>query len=248
MMYFLFKNEIIDYDFFNFRKPQTILFLHGWGGNKFSFAQTISLLKTQFNILSITLPTTQPTISIWTLFDFICLVENILTLHSITKPIIVCHSFGFRVAMLLNKKIDIEKIVVTGGAGLKNFNIFHKIIKNNNTIILKHDKFNNFYKKIASKDYLTLSKTNKETFKNIVNLNLSFAIKFKCPMLLFWGRNDKDTPLWIAKKLAHENNTRLIISNDDHFAYIRDSSMFNHEIQKFLNTIKYEPINKGIKI
>lgn len=234
-MKFLFKNEVVDYDIIDNKKNDTILFLHGWGGNKFSFSTTINLLKNQYNILSITMPTITPTTSAWNMFDYVSLVENILHLHSINEVIIICHSFGFRVSMLLNKKIIIKKIVVTGGAGLKkNLNIFQEIIKNNNKIILKNNKFKYFYKKIASKDYFSLHQTNKETFKNIVNLNLKFASKFTCPMLLFWGRKDTDTKLWIAKYLKHHNNTTLVTTNCDHFAYIKENTKFNHEIAKFI--------------
>jgi pimeloyl-ACP methyl ester carboxylesterase len=233
-MNFLFKNEVVSYDFFNKQKEETILFLHGWGGNKFSFEKTINLTKQNHNILTLTFPTTEPTISVWTMFDYVNLVLNILKLHSINNPIIVCHSFGFRVAMLLNKKIKIKKIIITGGAGLTKNNIFLKIIKNNNKIILKNSKFSNLFKKIASNDYLNLSRTNKQTFKNIVNLNLKFATKFNSPMLLFWGKNDTATPTWIAKKLKKENKATLYIVNDNHFAYLNKNTFFNNKLLNFL--------------
>ena len=236
MMKFLFKNEIIDYDFLNIQKEKTILFLHGWGGNKFSFSQTINLTKNHFNILSITMPTTQPTTSVWNLFDYVNLIENLLTLLNIKEVIIVCHSFGFRVAMLLNKKIKIEKIIITGGAGIKKENIFLKITKNNNKIILKNKNFQYLFKKIASSDYLSLSNTNKKTFKNIVNLNLTFATKFKCPMLLFWGSKDTATKLWIAKLLKRQNKAKLITAKSNHFAYIHKSSKFNHSVLNFIKS------------
>lgn len=234
MMRFLFKNEVVNYDFFNNKKSETVLFLHGWGGNKFSFFQTINLLKNQFNILSLTMPTTTPTTSVWNMFDYVQLIQNILSVHNINNPIIICHSFGCRVSMLLNKKIKIKKIIITGGAGLKKENIFLKIVKNNNKILLKNKKFNYFFKLIASNDYLNLSSTNKETFKNIVNLNLKFASNFDCPILLFWGTHDTSTPLGIAKHLKRRNSATLITTTSDHFAYTKESVKFNHEVQKFI--------------
>ena len=95
------------------------------------------MLKNQFNILTITMPTLTPTTSTWNMFDYVQLAENILSLHHIENPIIICHSFGCRVAMLLNKKIKIKKLIITGGAGIKKENVFLKIIKNNNKILLK---------------------------------------------------------------------------------------------------------------
>ena len=235
-MHYLFKNEIIDYDYVNSNKTDTILFLHGWGGNKNSFQQTINLTKNKFNILSVTMPTTNPTTSVWCLFDYVTLIENLLMLHSISNPLIICHSFGLRVLFLLKEKIKIKKAIITGGAGLKKENIFEKIIKNNNKIILKSPHFKKNYKKIASPDYLALSKNNKETFKNIVNLNLKFATKFNFPILLFWGIKDKETPIWIAKTLKVKNKCKLIKTTGNHFTYLNEAAQFNHETIKFLSS------------
>ena len=235
-MKFLFKNEVVDYDCYNNANKETILFLHGWGGNKFSFLETINLTKKHFNILSVTMPTTNPTTSVWDMLDYVSLIENLLALHNIKEVNIICHSFGFRVAMLLNKKIIISKLIVTAGAGIKKENIFLKTIKNNNKILINNKKFNYLFKKIASVDYLNLSQTNQKTFKNIVNFNLKFATKFSCHILLFWGIKDTDTKLWIAKHIKHNNNAKLITTRSDHFAYIKESSKFNHEVLKFLKT------------
>lgn len=231
-MNFLYKNEVIDYTFLNKKKDHTILFLHGWGGNKFSFHQTINLLKKDFNVLTLTMPTTNPTTAVWNLFDYANLTQNLLKLNSISSVIIICHSFGFRVAMLLNKKIKVEKLIVTGGAGLRRENIFKKIIKNNNLITLKKSK--KFYNQIASLDYQNLSPINKKTFNNIVTFNLTFLIKFNCPILLFWGAKDNETKLWIARKISRVNKTKLLITKSDHFAYINESAKFNYETLKFL--------------
>lgn len=231
-MKFLYKSEVIDYDYFFNSRKETILFLHGWGGNKFSFLSTINLLKNKFNILSITLPTINHTKEVWNMQNYCDLVINILALHNIKNPIIICHSFGFRIVLLLNQKICIKMLVVTGGAGIKKDNIFLHIKQRRNLLKLQQNK--NFFSTIASKDYLELSPTNRQTFKNIVNLNLKNFTNFNCPTLLFWGKLDKDTKLWIAKKVKLKNNAKLIITNSDHFAYLKLNHYFNNEVIKFL--------------
>ena len=123
-MNFLYKSEVIDYDFFNTKNKYTILFLHGWGGNKFSFNSTINLLKNRYNILSLTIPTITPTKETWNMQNFCELILNILRFLNIKNPIVICHSFGFRIALLLNQKISIKKLVATGGAGIKKDNLF----------------------------------------------------------------------------------------------------------------------------
>lgn len=233
-MNYIFHGEVIDYEFINSSKPDTILFLHGWGGNKNSFVQTINLLKSKFNMLTITLPTIEPTNLIWHLNDYVDAVFNILKLLNLSEIIIICHSFGFRITTFLNNLIKIKKLIITGGAGPKKNSIFKKITKNNGRILLNQHKFKNLFKTIASKDYLSLSPTNRETFKNIINLNTKNLLYFSCPTLLLWGKNDKETPLWIAKKIIKNNNAKLITINSDHFAYLKENAVFNHEILEFL--------------
>ena len=200
-MNFIFHNEVIDYDFFYKPNSPTIIFLHGWGGNKFSFSSTLNLLKQHYSILTLTIPTTQETNLVWTMEDYCCLVELLCISLNIKSAYIVCHSFGFRVATLLKDKIKINKIIITGGAGLKKINIFQKFNKNNNKILLKCNKFDYLFKKIASKDYLNLSQTNKESFKNIVNYKTNCLIKFNCPLLLFWGKETEKHRFGWPKKL-----------------------------------------------
>jgi len=227
-MNFMFKGESINYNYFG-GKEDTILFLHGWGGNLHSFDSTINLLKNKYNILTLTMPTIKPTCQVWLLTDYVNLILNILKMHQYKKLFIVCHSFGFRVVSLLDKQINICKIIITGGAGLKQ----HNIIENKNKqTFLKIWKF--LYNQIASPDYISLSKTNKQTFKNIVNLNTINFVNFNCPILLFWGKQDKETPFCFAIKLKKKNNAKMVLSKGGHFAYLEDNALFNNEVIKFL--------------
>ncbi len=230
----IFKTEIIEYVYYNKNHKDTIVFLHGWGGNKSSFDCCIPIIKNKFNYLAITLPTISDTNIVWDMFDYRDLVLNILKLHNLGKIIIVCHSFGFRIATLLHNHIKIKKLIITGGAGMKRKNIIKRIENENNLMLLKDKKYEYLFKKISSPDYQNLSNTNKKTFKNIVNFNTKNLVKFDCPILLFWGKNDTETPLWIAKKLYKLNRSLLFITKSDHFAYLNENITFNHELKQFL--------------
>lgn len=234
IMNFLFNNEVISYHYLNNLNKQTILFLHGWGGNENSFLHQELFLKNSYNILSLTMPTITPTITSWQLIDYVNLVENLLNLMQINKVIIICHSFGFRVASLMKKSL-IEKIVVTGGAGIKTSNKFKMLEHYNTLILLKQNRYKFLYQNYASSDYKILSDINKITFKNIVNFNTINFVKFNCPMLLFWGKNDIETKFKIAKILYKKNKCKLIKTNGNHFAYIENSVYFNNCIKRFLN-------------
>ena len=237
-MKFIFKSEVVDYEFVFKNKQDTILLLHGWGGNMKSFCQLEKFLTYDFNILKLNMPTTCETMTAWTVFDYCNLVENLINLLGISNLNIICHSFGFRVAMLLNKKMKINKIIVTGGAGIFKVGLIRKIMMENNKILLSNPRFKNLFNFIASDDYKSLSRIGKITFKNIVNLNLISCIKFNSEMLLFWGKNDTSTKLWIAKKIKKINKCELIVSKSDHFAYLKDNVKFCHYAINFMQVKK----------
>lgn len=232
-MNFIFHGEVVDYDFYFSNKKTTIIFLHGWGGNKFSFVNSMNLFKRKFNILTLTLPTIEPTILSWNMFDYVDLLKNLISSLAIKNYFVVCHSFGFRILTFLSLIHDIKKIVVTGGAGPKKENLFSKIDKNNAKILSKRPKFKKFGNIFSSLDYSSLSSQNKITFKNIVNLNTTKMLKFPGKILLFWGKKDHETRLWIARKIKKQNNAKLFVSRFSHFAYLDDNEMFNHLTMEF---------------
>lgn len=244
---FIFRGELIDYNLIksNSGNKNCILFLHGWGGNKNSFISTINLLKSKYDCLSLTLPTTAPTNLAWDMIDYVNCVAALTKSLNISTVSIVCHSFGFRIATIMNylsqskdfdNYLQIEKIVVTGGAGAKKFNIFKKIDLNNNICLLKQKKYKFLYQNLASRDYKELVPTNKITFKNVVNFNTFRMLKFNIPILIFWGINDKETPIWIAKKIFKNNKKNALFykTKSDHFAYLKQSAYFNNLVVKFL--------------
>ncbi len=233
-MNFIFKQEIIDYTFLDTKKEKTVLFLHGWGGDKNSFLSSFNLLSAKYNLLSVTMPTISPTREAWTLMDYTDLILSILKTHNIKSVYLVCHSFGFRVASVLKEFFKIEKIVVTAGAGIRKISPYKKIENENNILLLQQKKFKYLYEKIASGEFKNLSKFNKMTFKNIVNTNTKNLIKFSCPMLLFWGKKDIATKYKFAKFIKRKNNAKLIAVNSDHFAYLKENALFNNAMVEFL--------------
>ena len=74
--------------------------------------------------------------------------------------------------MLTTSKIVIEKIVITGGAGIRfKPNFFKKLNNQFHTILLKSHP--QYFNKFASREYATLTTVDRQTFKNIVNKNLT---------------------------------------------------------------------------
>lgn len=244
-MTFLYKTYVVEYEYLFAQHPKTILLLHGWGGNKDSFIKLKQVFKSRYNILSLTFPpnnmyTSTPTNSVVPLdmYDYKNMVLNILTLLNINSVVIICHSFGFRVSLMLTtENINIEKIIITGGAGIKlKPNFFKKLNSQSHAILLKsHPEYFNTF---ASSEYSSLSYVDRQTFKNVVNKDLTNYVKnLTCPALAFWGKRDTATPIKMFKVLK-KNKPDIeykIIKNGTHFCYLECQNLFTDYCQNFLD-------------
>ena len=175
----------------------------------------------------------------YSLDDYVSDVKEELLKRGIEKPCVVAHSFGARIVLRL-ASLDSEffdKIVLTGAAGLKPKLTFKKAVKRTVFKVLKpfikKEKLLKFY----SKDYLALSNVMRKSFIKIVNNNLDEdSKKIKNPTLLVFGKEDKETPLYMAKRLNKNitNSTLIVIEKAGHFAFIDKPSKFNMEVKEFL--------------
>lgn len=188
------------------------LLLHGWGGDLNSFRGLENYLVAQkFSVLTLDFPgfggSDAPSEN-FTLDSYAVIVEELLNNLHIDKVNIICHSFGGRVALLLtnrNPKL-ISKLVLVDVAGLKPKFSFVKWIKIHHYKMLKFLSNKKVIKtdlsKFGSADYKALPPTLKNVFNNIVNTDLTYTLKsIKSPTLIIWGKSDKSTPPYMAKKL-----------------------------------------------
>lgn len=187
-------------------KKQTI-FLHGWGLDKNSFLSLANNLPNLEKIL-IDLPgfgKTELPKKAWGSFDYAKYIkQNFLKKNK--KNILIGHSFGGKIAIKIASNYPdlVDKIILIASAGLRKKINFKKIIRK----ILK----------INSQDYNNAGVL-KPILSRVVRENLTQDLKkIKCPVLLIWGQEDKETPIWIAKKMAKliKNNKLIILPGINH--------------------------------
>ena len=175
----------------------------------------------------------------YSLDDYVNEFVEFMQKHGIEKPCVIAHSFGARVAIkALVKYPDlIDRLVLTGAAGLKPKRTLKKAIKKGVFRFLKlfvpREKLKRFY----SKDYLSLSPIMKESFKLIVSEHLDYALdSIKTPTLIVFGEKDKETPLYMAKRFNKriKDSRLLIIKDAGHFCFIDYPHKFNMEVREFL--------------
>ena len=223
--------------------------MHGWGGSQVSFKGVIDyLLFSGKNYMCVNLDfppfgeSTKPNEPL-TVYDYADMVYELIVYLKIKKISIVAHSFGGRVALIIasvNPEI-LDKLVLVDSAGIKpQFNVvkktkicIYKIAKYLNSKKILKIKLNNF----GSLNFKTLDTVMKQTFINIVNEDLkNNALRVQSKTLIFWGKNDRETPLYMAKKL-HKliKASKLVVCSGGHYSYIDCFNIFLNNIIIFLN-------------
>ena len=225
----------IKYIFIDNNKPW-VLFLHGWGGNENSFVELYNLLANNYSVVAINLSdiTTNYLNKPLTMYDYVIAVGVILQKLKINNCHIVCHSFGFRVALLLNylKVINLLSIVIIDGAGIKDNSVLVKLkilkFKLVKLLVKIGILSKNILNKFGSDDYKNLNDITKQTFKNIVNYDLKKYIKYiKCKCTIVWGKHDKVTKLKCARYISRKvKNSKVFIYSVGHFSYMENSVEF----------------------
>lgn len=175
----------------------------------------------------------------YSLDDYCDEVENYIKDNRLSRPSVVAHSFGGRIAVALASRNPrlFDKIVLTGSAGLKPKPSPKRFIKKTAFRILSvftdKSKLSAFY----SSDYNALSPVMKESFIKIVNEHLDDRLeKISNETLIIFGKNDKETPPYMAKKYKkHIKNSELkFIDGAGHFCFIDKPWKFNMEVREFL--------------
>ena len=213
-----------------------LLMLHGYLSCKESFIYQIEYFKKFRKVIAPDMVgfngTTMQTP--YSLKDYANDITNLL--NEIGESVdIIAHSFGARVLFKLLPNELVDKIVLTGSAGLKpKFSLKKQIniyrYKLRKKLGLNTDKF-------GSKDYKALPPVMKKSFVMIVNEKLEDKIaQVKNKTLLLFGENDSETPLYMAKKQNKliKNSELVILKNAGHFAFIEQKNQFNIIVKEFL--------------
>jgi len=186
------KKFSISYEILNPDKQINIIFLHGWGSNK-EIMKVFSENFEEFRHIYIDLPGFGKSSNdyVLTTFDYAKIIDKFLKELNIKKDIIIGHSFGGKVATLLEPDL----LVLLASAGIvlpKPLNVkmkikFYKFLK-----AIGLSSFRNFF---VSEDVRGMSENMYETFKNVVDEDFSDIFsKYKGDVLIFGGEEDTAVP------------------------------------------------------
>ncbi len=214
----------ISYEILNQNKSDTILFLHGWGSNKEIMKQAFGNELKEFRLIFLDLPgfggssITKPIRT----DDYAKIVKLFLSSLNIEDFSVVGHSFGGKIASILNPK----NLILLSSAGI----VTEKPLKVK--IKIKLFKFfknifpkSKMYKFFASSDVDGMSQIMYEVLKTVVDEDFeSIFKKVTSKTFIFWGEKDTATPLSGGKKISKLiKNSSFYPLEGDHFFFLSNS-------------------------
>lgn len=235
-MVFTYNGAEINYELIG--QGQPTLLLHGWGGSLEVFNNLVSLFPDRLFIVPDFPPfgKSEKTIENWNIFTYASMVMSLCDHLKIEKCDVLGHSFGGRVTILLAalKKSLVKSCVLVDSAGMKPKRTFKYYLSLGKFKLARSLGF--FVKDAGSQDYRALPENMKQTFISIVNTHLEdYARMILAPTLVVVGRNDKDTPIYMAKRLNRLiKKSRLVIFDDaGHYSFLDSPLVFYKEIKVF---------------
>lgn len=233
------KNFTISYEIIG--DGADIVFLHGWGAKKEIMKKAFSAYFNGFRQIYIDLPGFGAS-SITNALDsqsYAKIIQKFLDDINAKPLCIIGHSFGGKIATLLAP----EFLVLLSSAGIINKKPF--LVRTKIAIFkcFKALGFGKFYKFFASKDVAGMSKIMYDTLKIVVNENFAEIFKdCKSKSIIFWGKDDKTTPLENGEKISKlmPNTLDFIPLNGDHFFFLACGEKIANIIENFIS-------NKGTK-
>jgi pimeloyl-ACP methyl ester carboxylesterase len=228
----------ISYEIVNPEAKVDLIVLHGWGSNKQLMKQSFSKYMNGFRHIYIDLPGFgNSTCSMaLTTADVARIVELFMIHINAQKDLIMGHSFGGKVALLLDSKI----LILVASAGIYVEKPLKVKLKIALFKLLKNLGLSKFRSLFVADDAKELSEYMYQTFKNVVNEDFSDEFsKYDGQALLFWGKEDTATPLSSAQKMDELiKNSTLEVYDGDHYFFMNHAADISQKIEEeFLKSL-----------
>lgn len=230
-----------------------LIILHGWGSSSavmMPLAQKLAALRT---CVLLDLPgfgdTPEPPEAL-AVGDYAVMVERFIKDKYPDTPVdFLVHSFGARILLKIlsrpERAIRIEKMIVTGGAGLKpkrslSYHVrrltakllklpVKLVIPSRREAVMKKLRGTAIWKALGSSDYQKLSGVMRETFvKSVTEFFDDHLEAVDDEILLLWGEDDAATPMDQARRMEAglKNSALVVIEDAGHYAFLDQPARF----------------------
>ena len=211
------------------------LFLHGWGANKEIMKKAFGMYFNDFRHVYVDMPGFGASSMHGALAtkDYAKIIKSFLDELGASPKIIFGHSFGGKVATLLNP----EYLALLSSAGIVAKKPLWVRFKIALFKFLKLFGLGFLYKFFATKDVKGMSKTMYETLKNVVDEDFSSKFAdFGGKAFIFWGEEDKATPLKSGERVSRLiKNSEFHALKGDHFFFLLHARYIDGVVNAGLN-------------
>lgn len=229
-----------------------VILMHGWGCNYTTVSSIANAINSKLKVYSLDLPghgKSQEPPEPWGIDKFTQLVEKFAKEKNIVSPILIGHSFGGRISILMASRNKINKVVLVDSAGIKphhSLKYYLKVysFKSAKKILpyvlgkKKAGKVIDAWRgKAGSADYRQSSPMMRAVMSVCVNEDLKeYMPLIQAPTLLIWGENDTATPISDAKTMEKLIPDAGLVSfpNCGHYSFLDNPGQFRAVIRSFL--------------
>lgn len=209
---------------------EKIILMHGWGASGAAMKQIFDFLsRWNYDVINVDLPGfgRSEKRAGFDVYDYAETVNKLVEELGLKEVTLIGHSFGGRLAMILAGREWVKRIVLIDAAGLR-----PKRSLRYRLAVARYKRAKRRGKELSSygsADYRALDDDMKKVFVKVVNEHLdNVAAKIDKPCAIFWGENDKETPLYMAKRLRKLiAGSKLYFLKGGHFAYAEDFAEFS---------------------
>lgn len=231
---------------------QPVILMHGWGCDHSTVASIANVLNKEMRVYNIDLPghgkSEEPT-EVWGIDSFTKAIEEFIAKLKIKSPILIGHSFGGRISLLLASRNKIEKMVLVDAAGIKprrSLKYYVKVYsfkaaKRLLPFILGKQKgarmIEKWRNRSGSADYKAASPKMRAIMSRCVNEDLKHVMpSIGASTLLIWGEKDTATPLRDARTMARLIPDAGIASDPDggHYSFLDNPGWFRAVLSAFI--------------
>lgn len=230
---------------------EPVILMHGWGCNHSTVRSIAAILEPKMHVFNIDLPghgkSEEPPFA-WGVEDFTRQIEKFCEVLNIKNPVLIGHSFGGRISLLMSSRNDVGRMVLIDAAGIKPrrkpkyyFKVYSfKAAKKLLPLILGKKRggqiIDSWRGKAGSADYRNSSPMMRAVMSRCVNEDLKHIMPLiKASTLLIWGENDTATPLADAKYMEKHIPDAGLVSFPDagHYSFLDNPGGFKAVIKSF---------------
>lgn len=228
-----------------------VVLMHGWGCNFSTVRSIASILETGMHVYNMDLPghgkSPEPN-TIWGVPEYTDMVKEFIDSLQLRDPVLIGHSFGGRIAIMLASQRPITKMLLVDAAGIKPKRPLKYYIKVYSFKTARHVLpvilgkgrtqriLDEWRGKAGSADYRQASPVMRQIMSKAINQDLTSLLpSIQASTLLIWGEKDTATPMRDARIMEKNIPDAGLVSFPDagHYSFLDQPGQFRAVIREF---------------